>query len=68
MPDLIGMPYLEGNEVLGDALDAAGNHTVIQARTRRTGAEPGTYVDQSPAPGTTLTAETPIKIFVEGAP
>ncbi len=69
MPDLIGMAYLDGAEVLGAALDAAGNDTVIQARTRRTGgAEPGTYLDQSPAPGTILTADTPIKIFVEEGP
>ncbi|WP_182920444.1 PASTA domain-containing protein [Nocardioides cavernaquae] len=69
MPDLVGMSYLDGQELLGAALDAAGNDTVIQARTRRTGsAEPGTYVDQSPAPGTVLTAETPIRIFVEEGP
>lgn len=68
MPDLIGLPYLEGQELLGAAKDAAHNRTVIQARTRVTHtAKPGTYVGQSPAAGTALTPTTVIRIFVEAA-
>lgn len=67
MPDLVGLQYAEGQELLGAALDAADNHRTIQARTRATGqVPPGTYVDQAPAPGSALTSETRVRIWVEG--
>lgn len=68
MPDLIGLPYQEGAELLVAAMDAADNHRTIQARTRVTHtAKPGSFVGQSPGAGTALTRTTEVRVFVETA-
>ncbi|HWI43988.1 MAG TPA: PASTA domain-containing protein [Nocardioides sp.] len=69
MPQLVGLPYAEGEALLGRALDAAGFTGVIQARTRVTGtAPPGTFVAQDPPAGTALKPTTKVWIYVETTP
>lgn len=66
MPNLVGMPFSNGQELLDQRMCQVGNSTAVQARTRLTrAAPPGTFIGQSPPPGTVLTKLTVIYIYVE---
>lgn len=69
MPNLVGMEYAKGQALLNARLCAAGDNVSVQARTRHTcKTQPGTYVDQSPQPGSVLVPNTAVHVYVEAGP
>lgn len=69
MPSLVGMEFAKGQGLLNVRLCAAGNRVAVQARNRHAcKAQPGTYVGQSPRPGSVLGSKSAVHVYVEAGP